>query len=67
MTTIDHIKQQIEQLTLEQRAELVAWFNGWEDDEWDEQMKRDAAEGKLDHLIKQADDQIDKGRTRRWP
>ncbi len=55
MTTVEHIKHQIEQLTFEQKAELVAWLHGWDDDEWDEQMKRDAAEGKLDHLLNEVD------------
>lgn len=56
MTTVDHIKQQIEQLTFEQRAELIAWLHGCEADEWDEQMKRDAAEGKLDFLLRKVDE-----------
>jgi hypothetical protein len=34
--------------SFEERAKLAAWFHGWKDDEWDEQMKRDVADGKLD-------------------
>jgi len=64
MTTVDHIKQQIEQLTFEQRAELIAWLHGWEDDEWDEQMKRDAAEGKLDFLLREVDEAQRNGQLR---
>jgi hypothetical protein len=30
------------------RAQLAAWFHGWNDDEWDERMKRrDIATGKF--------------------
>jgi hypothetical protein len=33
----------IEQLSSEERAQLAAWFHSWNDDEWDERMKRDIA------------------------
>ena len=45
--SVDQIKTAIEQLSFEERAELAAWLHGWKDDEWDEQMKRDVAAGKL--------------------
>src|SRR6184192_3102560 len=40
---LSEIKTAIEQLSFEERAELAAWLHGWNDDEWDEQMKRDVA------------------------
>lgn len=51
MTTIDHIKQQIEQLTFQQRCELMQWMRaGDPEDDWDRQMRADAEAGKLDHF-----------------
>ena len=37
----------IEQLSSQERAQLAAWFHGWNDDEWDERMKPDIATGKF--------------------
>jgi len=56
--SVDQIKIAIEQLSFEERAELAAWLHGWKDDEWDEQMKRDVAAGKLDHILREVDEDI---------
>jgi hypothetical protein len=61
------IKTAIEQLSFEQRAELAAWLHGWEDDEWDEQMKRDVASGKLDVVLQEVEEDINAGRVREMP
>ncbi len=53
--TVEEIKAAIPQFTSEQRAELARCLHGWEDDEWDAQMKRDLADGKLDKLLKTVD------------
>ena len=37
--SLAEIKSAIQQLAFEERAELAAWLHGWEDDDWDEQMK----------------------------
>jgi len=50
--SLPEIKTAIEQLSFEERAELAAWLHGWNDDEWDEQMKRDIASGKLDDVLR---------------
>ena len=55
--SLTEIKTAIEQLSFEQRAELAAWLHGWEDDEWDEQMKRDIASGKLDDVLREVEQQ----------
>jgi len=65
--SLGEIKTAIEQLSFEHRAELAAWFHGWEDDHWDEQMKRDIAEGKLDLLLREVEDDIRAGRLREMP
>src|SRR5947207_13594144 len=60
--SIDQIKEAIGQLSFAERAELAAWLHGWKDDDWDEQMKRDIASGKLDHVLREVDDDIRSGR-----
>ena len=65
--SVDQIKTAIEQLSFEERAELAAWLHGWKDDEWDEQMKRDVAAGKLDQILREADEDIRAGKLREMP
>ena len=65
--SVDQIKTAIEQLSFEERAELAAWLHGWKDDEWDEQMKRDVAAGKLDHVLHEVDEDIRAGKLREMP
>jgi hypothetical protein len=65
--SIDQIKEAIEQLSFEERAELAAWLHGWKDDDWDEQMKRDIAGGKLDRVLREVDEDIHAGRLREMP
>jgi hypothetical protein len=55
MRTVQEIKSAIEQLSLETRAELIADLCGWSDDDWDLQMKTDAAAGKFGALNEEAD------------
>jgi len=47
--TEEEIKAAIARLSLEQRAELVAELCGWQDDDWDRQMKADASAGTCFH------------------
>lgn len=65
--SLTEIKTAIEQLSFEQRAELAAWLHGWNNDEWDEQMKRDIACGKLDDVLRDVEDDIKAGRVREMP
>ena len=61
------IQSAIEQLSFEERAKLAAWFHGWKDDEWDEQMKRDVVDGNLDLVLHEVEDDIKTGRLRDMP
>ena len=65
--SLAEIKAAIQQLSFEQRAELAAWLHGWKDDEWDEQMKRDVASGKLDVVLQEVEEDIKAGRVREMP
>ena len=65
--SLAEIKTAIEQLSFEQRAELAAWLHGWNDDEWDKQMKLDVASGKLDDVLREVEEDIKAGRVREMP
>src|SRR5436305_6277634 len=65
--SLAEIKAAIQQLSFQQRAELAAWLHGWNDDEWDEQMKRDIASGKLDDVLREVEEDIKAGRVREMP
>ena len=65
--SLSEIKSAIKQLPVEQRAELAAWFHGWNDDEWDDQMKRDVASGKLDDVLHEIEEDIKTGHVREMP
>ena len=55
MSTVTEIKVAIARLSLEERAELISELCGWTDDDWDRQMKRDAAAGKFTPINRDAD------------
>jgi hypothetical protein len=67
MSTVAEIKAAIPSLTLEERAEVARCLGNWQDDEWDEQMKRDIAAGKLDKLLSKVDDDTAHGKLRDLP
>jgi hypothetical protein len=63
MSTVEEIKIAIGKLSVEERAELLAELCGWADDDWDRQMKADAAAGKFDALNRETDAAHAAGRT----
>jgi hypothetical protein len=65
--SVNEIKKAIEHLSLEDRLELMQWLNHSADDEWDLQMKRDAAAGKFNKLIKESETDYREGRTTEFP
>jgi hypothetical protein len=65
--SLSEVKSAIKQLSFEERAELAAWLHGWKDDEWDDQMKRDIAGGKLDDVLREIEEDIKTGRVREMP
>jgi hypothetical protein len=65
--SLAEIKAAIQQLSFEQRAELATWLHGWEDGEWDEQMKHDIASGKLNQVLRGVEEDIKAGRVRAMP
>jgi len=67
MSTIQEIKQAIDQLPPDQRAELERQLHPIVDDEWDEQMMDDAAGGKLDKLLAEVDRDVAADKLRELP
>ena len=67
IVSLSEIKSAIKQLSFEERAELAAWLHGWKNDEWDEQMKRDIASGKLGDVLREVEEDIKAGRVREMP
>jgi hypothetical protein len=65
--SVQEIKEAVQRLSLEERAEVAACLHLWNDDEWDEQMKRDLAAGKLDEILARVDADIAKNKTRGMP
>jgi hypothetical protein len=63
MSTVAEIKEALSKLSLEERAEILSELCGWTDDDWDRQMKADAAAGKFNALNRDADAAHASGKT----
>jgi hypothetical protein len=63
MNTVAEIKAAIDHLSPEERCELEALLHPFGDDDWDRQMKRDAAAGKFDELHREAEAEHADGKT----
>ena len=55
MGAIADIKKGVEKLTLVEQAELLAWLIERDHQQWDDEITRDLAAGKLDDLIADAE------------
>ncbi len=64
MSTVEQIRTAIQELSLEERAQIAAELCGGTDDEWDRQMGNDAAAGKFSALNREADNAQAAGQTR---
>lgn len=66
--SLAEIKGAVAGLLREELAELTSFILAQEDpDAWDKQMERDAAAGKLDFLIEEAEQAERAGTLRDWP
>lgn len=54
MSTISEIQQAITSLSKSDYAQLRRWLNEYDWEEWDQQIKADSDDGKLDFLVDQA-------------
>jgi hypothetical protein len=65
--SVREIKEAVQRLSLEERAEVAACLHSWNDDEWDLEMKRDLASGKLAKLLARVDADMAENKTRAMP
>lgn len=61
------IREEVLKLSEKAKAELRALLHDPADDEWDKQMKADAAAGRLDALLAEVDADVAAGRVREMP
>lgn len=66
MSTVDEIKKAAGALSVNEREELLSWLLDVDDD-WDREMARDAAAGKLDFLVEEARSAVREETLRDWP
>ena len=62
--SLTELKETIQKLSVEERAELNRLLYGWQDDAWDKQMADDVASGRLDEVMKRAEADMAQGRVR---
>ncbi len=61
MSIIEEIKKTIETLPAEEYGKLRQWFSVRDWEKWDEQIELDSKSGKLDFLVKEAEEEYKKG------
>lgn len=66
MSTVEEIKRAAGALSTAEREELLAWLLD-ADDEWDREMAKDAAAGRLDFLVEEARTAVHEDTLRDWP
>lgn len=54
MTNVKEIEKAIEQLSDEELATFREWFDSFDNERWDKQIKRDIEAGKLDSFAEKA-------------
>ena len=64
MTKVEKLENEVRQLNLDERATFRDWFRRYDSDEWDKEIERDVAAGRLDKLAEEAIAAHKAGRTR---
>lgn len=65
MRKVDHIEQQIRELSSAEFAELRDWILELDWASWDARIERDAGSGKLDKLVSEAKEDYGSGKARK--
>jgi len=60
MAKIDELKNTIETLSPDDYGKLRQWFSERDWERWDEQIENDSKSGKLDFLVKEAEEEYKK-------
>ena len=66
MTRVEQLEHEIQKLSPSEFAELRAWLIERDWEEWDRQIERDAASGKLDRLFAEARDAHRQGKSTKF-
>jgi len=61
MSKIDELKAEIERLPSEEVAEIFRWLSEKEWERWDKEIEADSQAGRLDFLVRQAQEEKAKG------
>jgi hypothetical protein len=56
------VQAAVARLPWKELSAFKTWFDEFFADEWDNQIERDALAGRLDHLMKKADEDFEAGR-----
>ena len=67
MSTVEEIERAIEELPPDDVSKLTDWLIQRRNEQWDRQMDKDSASGKLDFLFEEADAERAAGKLRDWP
>lgn len=66
MTRLEALENEIKNLTPEEFAELRNWLLERDWEEWDREIERDAAAGKLDSLVREAREDHARGKSTKF-
>jgi hypothetical protein len=66
MTKVEQLEQEIQELSPSEFAELRAWLLERDWNEWDRQIERDAASGKLGSLFDEAREAHRQGKSTKF-
>ena len=65
--SLAEIKTAIGALSEKERCELNAWLQNYPADDWDRQMEADAESGRLDALVREAEEAYRRDECRPFP
>ena len=65
--SVQELEAAVARLSPDELAQFAEWFEDFKADEWDRQIEADAEAGRLDGLIREAEDDIAAGRVRPLP
>ena len=67
MNRVEEIEEAIDRLRPEDFRRLAQWFRERDQTQWDEELDRDSASGKLDFLFEEAWKESREDHLREWP
>ncbi len=64
MSTVTEIEEALKKLPVQEARAVAAWLQDYIEQQWDRQIERDVASGKLDRVAEQAQRHYQAGRTK---